>query len=100
MIILESVFVFLFGACVGSFLNVCIYRLPKDKCIVGPRSFCPECKKTIKWYDNLPLLSYILLKGKCRFCKVKIFLRYPIVELITAVLFCVLYFSHWTLQLA
>lgn len=75
----------------GSFLNVCIYRLPKNISIIKPFSFCPKCRKPIKWYDNVPVLGYLFLRGKCRFCKEKISLRYPIVELITALLFLFLY---------
>jgi leader peptidase (prepilin peptidase)/N-methyltransferase len=91
---LEKILAFILGSCVGSFLNVCIYRLPKDMSIVGPRSFCPQCKHPIRWYDNIPILSYFLLKGKCRFCSAKISPRYPFVELLTAVIFVVLY-SHF-----
>lgn len=86
-----NIFVVLAGFCVGSFLNVCIYRLPKGKSAIFPRSFCPKCNTPIKWYDNIPLLSYIILKCKCRNCREKISLRYPIVELVTGVLFLVLY---------
>lgn len=86
-----NVFVVLAGFCVGSFLNVCIYRLPKGKSAIFPRSFCPKCNTPIKWYDNIPLLSYIILKCRCRNCQEKISLRYPIVELITGVLFLGLY---------
>lgn len=91
--ILNRIFVFIFGSIVGSFLNVCIYRLPKDKSIIKPRSFCPECQTQIKWYDNIPILSFLFLKGKCRKCSGKISLRYPIVEFITAILFLVLYIN-------
>ena len=88
---ITKIFVFVFGACIGSFLNVCIYRMPKEKSIVIPGSFCPKCKTSIRWYDNIPLLSYLFLKGRCRKCGKKISLKYPIVELITAVFFVVLY---------
>ena len=74
----------IFGAMVGSFLNVCIYRLPKEESIIWPRSHCPTCKKMIKFYDNIPLISYLLLRGKCRYCKGSISLQYPLVEGITA----------------
>lgn len=76
-----------FGLITGSFLNVCIYRLPENKSIVSPGSHCPSCGHPIAWYDNIPLLSYILLGGRCRHCKIKISLQYPIVEALTASLF-------------
>ena len=72
---------FIFGMCIGSFLNVCIYRLPNSKSIVFPPSACPECRKPIRFYDNIPVLSYLLLKGKCRFCQTSISIRYPLVEM-------------------
>ncbi len=88
---IESIGVFVIGLCLGSFLNVCIARLPEDKSIVRPYSYCPKCKKGLRWYDNLPILSYLILRGKCRFCQKKISLVYPLVELITASLFFFLY---------
>lgn len=86
-----DVFIFFLGSCIGSFLNVCIYRLPKNISIVTPFSFCPKCKTSLNWYDNIPVLGYIFLKGRCRYCREKISLNYPLVELITALLFLVLY---------
>lgn len=88
------VLIFLFGLAVGSFLNVCIYRIPlTDMSVHSPRrSFCPECSKTISAYDNIPVLSYLLLWGKCRHCKARISVIYPLVELATAGLFLVLFY--------
>jgi len=83
---------FFFGIICGSFANVCIYRLPENKSIVTGRSSCPKCKKKIIWYDNIPLLSFILLKSKCRFCKKPINSQYFIVELITAISFVSIYY--------
>ncbi len=76
----------LFGLVFGSFFNVCIYRIPQGKSIAWPASFCPHCKTHIRWYDNIPVLSYLFLLGKCRHCKKPISLQYPLVELLTAVL--------------
>ena len=74
---------FVFGLCVGSFLNVCIFRIPAGKSIVFPGSTCPQCHTAIRFYDNIPVLSYILLGGKCRNCKASISVRYPLIELLT-----------------
>ncbi len=86
-------FVLIFGLCIGSFLNVCICRIPRQKSIVSPPSSCPKCGNGIKWFDNIPLVSYVLLRGKCRFCKEKISAQYFIVELLTGVLLLLLYFK-------
>jgi len=75
-----------FGMLVGSFLNVCICRMPKDESIVSPPSHCPLCSYRIKWYDNIPLLSYLMLRGKCRGCGAHISLQYPLVELLNGIL--------------
>jgi len=80
------VFAGIFGLIFGSFLNVCIYRIPQGKSIVWPRSFCPKCGKTIAWYDNIPVLSYLFLRGKGRCCKEPISWQYPLVEILTAAL--------------
>jgi leader peptidase (prepilin peptidase)/N-methyltransferase len=85
--------VFIFGAMVGSFLNVCIARIPKDESIVKPRSHCPQCKALIAAFDNIPLLSYLLLRGRCRGCGVAISLRYPLVELLMGALAAALYWQ-------
>lgn len=74
----------IFGAIVGSFLNVCIHRLPKEESIVKPGSHCPKCRTPIRYYDNIPVLSYLILGGKCRYCRASISIQYPIVEAITA----------------
>lgn len=84
-------FVFMLGAVVGSFLNVCIYRMPRVESIVFPGSHCPYCNNKISWYDNIPLISYILLRARCRHCNVKIPLKYFFVELLTAALFLFLF---------
>lgn len=86
---LFALFAFLFGLLIGSFLNVCIFRLPRDMSVVAPRSLCPQCEKTIGWYDNIPVLSFILLRGKCRHCSAAIPWRYPIVELLTGIAFSI-----------
>jgi leader peptidase (prepilin peptidase)/N-methyltransferase len=80
---MAAVIVGLFGLLIGSFLNVVIYRLPRGESVVRGRSMCPKCRKTIRWYDNVPLLSWILLRGRCRACGWKIPVRYPFVELLT-----------------
>ena len=79
--------VILFGLVVGSFLNVVIHRLPLDQSLVKPGSHCPACNEPVRWYQNIPLLSYLFLSGKCGQCKTKIHWRYPLVEFLTAVLF-------------
>lgn len=83
-----------FGLCIGSFLNVCIHRLPDGSSIVNPPSSCPGCGARIRWYDNLPVLSWILLRGRCRNCKAPISLRYPIVELLTGGFAMILWMSY------
>lgn len=87
------IFVFIFGAVVGSFLNVVIHRVPREESIVFPSSSCPKCKAEIKPYDNIPIIGWLLLGGKCRNCKEKISPRYPAVELLTATLFVLTYWQ-------
>lgn len=86
-------FFFLIGLCVGSFLNVCIYRLPASKSIVQPSSMCPVCETPIRFYDNIPVLSYTLLGGRCRHCRTAIPFRYPLVELMTGLIALALFFK-------
>jgi leader peptidase (prepilin peptidase) / N-methyltransferase len=76
-----------FGAVIGSFLNVCIYRLPLDKSVVWPASACPQCGRLLAWYENIPVVSWIVLRGHCRTCAAPIGIRYPIIEALTAAMF-------------
>lgn len=89
----------LIGLVVGSFLNVVIYRLPNNMSLAKPASHCPKCNSPIKWYDNIPILSYIILRGKCRNCGEKISIRYPFIEFLNTVLWflCLLVFTNFIL---
>jgi len=89
------VFVFAFGCCIGSFLNVVIYRLPRDKSLVTPPSACPACSRHIRFYDNIPLVSWLLLGRKCRYCKAPISPRYFVIELLTGLLFLGLFLLYF-----
>ncbi|MDP8234109.1 MAG: prepilin peptidase [Candidatus Saelkia tenebricola] len=82
-----QIFFIVLGLIIGSFLNVCIYRLPKEESVVTPGSHCVKCNKPIKWFDNIPVLSFFILRGKCRGCKEKISKRYPLVESLSALVF-------------
>ncbi len=93
-----SILVFLFGAAVGSFLNVCIYRIPEGRSIVRPRSSCPKCGKSIRVYDNIPILSWLILRGRCRDCGEPISPRYLVVEVLTG-LVAIALFLHFGLSL-
>ncbi len=93
------VFVGLFGLVLGSFLNVCIHRLPRQESIVFPGSHCPRCHHPIRWYDNIPLLSYLILRGRCRDCRARISPLYPAVEALTGVVL-VLTFQQYGLSAA
>src|SRR3954452_19950620 len=81
-----AVLAFIFGLLTGSFLNVCICRMPSGESVVAPPSHCPSCSYKIRWYDNIPLISYLILRGKCRGCGCRISAQYPLVELLNAVL--------------
>jgi leader peptidase (prepilin peptidase) / N-methyltransferase len=88
-----GVFAALFGLIIGSFLNVCIVRIPERKSIVLPSSACPKCGAVIRPWDNIPVVSWLVLRGKCRACKTTISAMYPVVELLTALLFWACYFA-------
>ncbi len=90
--------VFTLGLIVGSFLNVCIFRIPQGQSIVWPHSYCPSCREPLRWYHNIPVISFLFLRGRCSFCKHPISYRYPLVELTTGVLFLVVFLRfglHW-----
>ena len=86
------IFIFAFGCCIGSFLNVVIYRLPRDQSLIKPPSACPACGVHIRFYDNIPLISWLLLGAKCRYCKAPISPRYFVIELLTGLVFVGLFF--------
>ena len=90
----NDVLIFILGLIVGSFSNVCIYRIPRNESIIYPASHCPKCRSKIKPVDNIPLLSFILLKGRCRNCKSKISIQYPVVELITGLIYLIIYLTY------
>lgn len=94
MHILYSLWFFFLGATIGSFLNVVIYRMPRELSIIKPRSFCPSCKKPIQWFENIPIVSFIILGGRCSHCKTSISIHYPAVEVITGLLVLYLFLRH------
>lgn len=91
---IEIILIFVLGLIVGSFSNVCIYRIPRNESIIYPASHCPKCRSNISPKDNIPLLSYILLKGRCRNCKSKISIQYPIVEFLTGLTYLIIYLAY------
>lgn len=86
------IFIFIFGCCIGSFLNVCIWRIPRGESVVTAPSHCPKCNHGIRWYENIPLLSYLALRGKCSSCKMPITIRYFLVELITGIFYLLIFY--------
>ncbi|MDR7870026.1 MAG: prepilin peptidase [Tissierellaceae bacterium] len=90
--------VFIYGLLIGSFLNVLIYRIPRNENIAFPASHCPNCNTKLKWYDNIPLFSYIFLRGRCRYCNDKISLQYPIIEFLNGLLYLIM-LNHYGLSI-
>lgn len=88
------IFIFILGLCIGSFLNVCISRIPSEDSIANGRSKCPNCNHTLGIFDLMPLFSYLLLRGRCRYCKIHISWQYPIVELITGIIYLLLFYKY------
>lgn len=84
--------IFIYGLIIGSFLNVCIYRIPRNESIAFPGSHCPKCNHNLSWYDNIPLFSWLSLGGKCRYCKAPISIQYPIIESLNALIYILFYF--------
>ncbi|MDA9752136.1 prepilin peptidase [Candidatus Pelagibacter sp.] len=91
---MDILFIIILGGLWGSFANVCIVRLPKDKGVVAGRSSCPKCKKEIQWYDNIPIISFFILQGKCRKCKKEISFQYVVVELLSIISFLSIYYLY------
>lgn len=88
---MESIIIMILGLCIGSFLNVCIYRLPREESIAFPPSHCTSCGHKLKWHELVPIISYIILKGKCKNCSEKISIQYPIIEFTNGVLYVLLF---------
>jgi len=93
------ILIFIYGLLIGSFLNVVIYRIPREENIAWPGSHCPGCGHGLKWYDNIPLLSYLLLRGRCRYCKEEISLQYPLVEALNGIIYVLLYIFFYQVKL-
>lgn len=94
---MDYLFAFLLGSVLGSFYNVLIYRLPRGESVIRPSSHCPSCGSKIRWYDNIPIISYMFLKGRCRNCSVSISFRYPLVEFMSGLL-AVLCYLKWSVS--
>jgi leader peptidase (prepilin peptidase)/N-methyltransferase len=93
------ILIFIYGLLIGSFLNVIIYRVPREENIAWPGSHCPDCGHGLKWYDNIPLLSYLLLRGRCRYCDGGISLQYPLVEALNGIIYVFLYIFFYQVKL-
>lgn len=91
-----SIFIFILGTIIGSFLNVCIYRMPREESIVYPSSHCPRCGTPLKWYELIPVISFVVQKGECKHCGEKISPQYPLVEILTGALYLSIYFKFGT----
>ncbi|GAH52038.1 unnamed protein product, partial [marine sediment metagenome] len=91
---INVILIFILGLIVGSFSNVCIYRIPINESIIYPASHCPKCRSSIKPIDNIPLLSYILLKGRCRNCGSRISIQYPVVEFLTGIIYILIFLIY------
>jgi leader peptidase (prepilin peptidase)/N-methyltransferase len=89
-----AILIFIIGLIIGSFLNVCIYRIPREESIVFPPSHCPNCKLNLKWKDLIPLISYAVLRGRCRYCKARISPVYPFIEFLNAILYLLIYIKY------
>ena len=89
-----EILIIVLGLAFGSFLNVCIFRLPNQESISRPRSRCPKCHHQLKFWENIPVLSYLFLRGKCSNCRANISLRYPLIEIITSLVFLLLYYYY------
>ncbi len=91
--------ILIYGIIIGSFLNVCIYRLPREESVVYPSSHCPSCQENLSWYDNIPIVSYITLAGKCRYCGEKISPQYPLIEGVNGIIYILLYlYFGWSIN--
>lgn len=86
--------VFLYGIIIGSFLNVCILRIPAGESIVTCRSHCDHCKRLIRWYDLIPVVSYLILRGRCRYCKTKLSIQYPMIEALNGILYVLVFYCY------
>ena len=95
LVVIIILFLAAFGACVGSFLNVVIYRMPEGKSIITPGSYCPRCNTSLKWYENIPVFAWLALRGRCRHCREPISGQYPLIEALCAFLFVILFYAYY-----